>query len=60
MAEIVVQIRVQLDRQGLTWLRRALNAAESLDDLADWRPEVPRLAKCLRMAIKHLKPEVRK
>lgn len=48
-------LSAKVDAEGLKWLRRALNQAEELEDLAAWRPEVPRLAKCLKKAIQQLR-----
>ena len=59
MAAPIIQLKVVVDTEGLDYLWRALDAAEELEDLATWRPEVKRLEVNLRLAIEHLRMEGR-
>ncbi len=58
MANGNVFIRVVMDDRGIRHLRVAFAAANELSDVESWRPEVRRLKKALKRAIRHLKTEV--
>jgi len=56
---VVVRIKVAVDTHGLRSLRKAIQCAEELEDLASWRPGVKELSMHLRRAISRLRIETR-